>query len=113
QICRRRAAESRHNDGVATRCGVDLVAFYRTLRQLTADDALAFVDVTVSQYWMAEVFTAKGARTFFNPTDNQSMGWSIPAALGAQKVRPDKPVAVVIGDGRFLLSGMEISTDAR
>jgi acetolactate synthase-1/2/3 large subunit len=113
QICRRRAAESRHNDGVATRCGVDLVAFYRTLRQLTADDALAFVDVTVSQYWMAEVFTAKGARTFFNPTDNQSMGWSIPAALGAQKVHPGRQVFTVTGDGCFLMSAMEASTAVR
>jgi len=112
-ICRRRAAECRHNDGVATRCGVDLMAFYRTLRQITADDALAFVDVTVSQYWMAEVFTAKGARTYFNPTDNQSMGWSIPAALGAQRVHSGRQVFTITGDGCFLMSGMETSTAVR
>ena len=43
-------------------------------------DALTFVDVTVSQYWAAEVFSATQPRTFFNPTNNQAMGWSIPAA---------------------------------
>ena len=112
-ICRRRAAEARHNDGVTTRCGVDLMDFYRTLRRLTADNALAFVDVTVSQYWMAEVFGATGPRTFFNPTDNQSMGWSIPAALGAQKVYPGRQVFTVTGDGCFLMSGTETSTAVR
>jgi acetolactate synthase-1/2/3 large subunit len=112
-IARRRAAEARHNDGVATRCGIDLVDFYRRLRCHTTDDALAFVDVTVSQYWMAEQFTAKGPRTFFNPTNNQSMGWSIPAALGAQKVNPGRQVFSITGDGCFLFSGMETSTAAR
>lgn len=112
-ICRRKNAECRHNDGVRNRCGVDMVAFIRALRQHTADDAMAFVDVTISQYWMAEMFTAKGTRTFFNPTDNQSMGWSIPAALGAQKVHPSRQVFTLTGDGCFLMSGMETSTAAR
>src|SRR5690606_4268480 len=52
-------------------------------------------------------------RTYFNPTDNQSMGWSIPAALGAQQVHRDRTVVAVVGDGCFLMSAMEISTAAR
>lgn len=111
-ISRRRAAEARHNDGVATRC-VDLVDFFRKLRCHTADDALAFVDVTMAQYWMTEFYTAKAPRTFFNPTNNQSMGWSIPAALGAQKVHPGRQVFTMTGDGCFLFSAMEASTAAR
>jgi acetolactate synthase-1/2/3 large subunit len=62
---------------------------------------------------MAEVFNATGPRTFFNPTDNQSMGWSIPAALGAQRVHPGRQVFTVTGDGCFLMSGAETSTAAR
>ena len=34
-------------------------------------------------------FTATQPRTFFNPTNNQAMGWSIPAAIGAQRVHPE------------------------
>ena len=67
----------------------------------------------MSQYWAAEVFTACQPRTFFNPTDNQNMGWSIPAALGAQRAFPSRQTVTVTGDGCFLMSAMEISTAAR
>jgi len=95
------------------RCGVDPMCFLRTLRRLTGDDTLAFVDVTLSQYWATEVFTTVQPRTYFNPTNNQSMGWSIPAALGAQRAHPGRQVITITGDGCFLMSAMEISTAAR
>jgi acetolactate synthase I/II/III large subunit len=41
------------------------------------------------------------------------MGWAIPAALGAQRVRPDRQVVCVTGDGCFLMSAIEMSTAAR
>ena len=41
------------------------------------------------------------------------MGWAIPAAIGAQRVRPDRQVVCVTGDGCFLMSAMEMSTAAR
>src|SRR5207253_3354233 len=52
-------------------------------------------------------------RQYFNPTDNQAMGWSIPAALGAQRAFPGRCVATITGDGCFLMTAMEISTAAR
>lgn len=95
------------------RCGVDPMLFLRTLRRLTHDDALTFVDVTVSQYWATEAYASVQPRTFFNPTNNQGMGWSIPASLGAQRAFPGRQVVTVTGDGCFLMSAMEISTAAR
>lgn len=112
-IARHKQAERRHGDRNYARCGVDPYLFLRCLRRLTCVDAMAFVDVTVSQYWATEVFTACRPRTFFNPTDNQNMGWSIPAALGAQRACPDRQTVTVTGDGCFLMSAMEISTAAR
>ncbi len=112
-ICRVRNEEARVGEAPANRCGVDLIAFFRALRRAAADNALAFVDVTVSQFWMTEHYAAKCPRTFFNPADNQSMGWSIPAALGAQRVHPNREVFTITGDGCFLMSGMETSTAAR
>jgi acetolactate synthase-1/2/3 large subunit len=41
------------------------------------------------------------------------MGWAIPAAIGAQRVRPDRQVVCVTGDGCFLMSAIEMSTAAR
>src|SRR2546429_8503092 len=74
---------------------------------------MLFVDVTVSEHLAAEAFTVCRPRTYFNPTDNQAMGWSVPAAIGAQRAFPDRTVATVTGDGCFLMSAMEISTAAR
>jgi acetolactate synthase-1/2/3 large subunit len=54
-----------------------------------------------------------GPRRYFAPADNQSMGWAIPAALGAQRVRPERQVVCITGDGCFLMSAMEMSSAAR
>jgi acetolactate synthase-1/2/3 large subunit len=94
-------------------CGTDPMAFLLALRRSCCQEALAFVDVSAMQYWAAEVFTTMAPRTFFNPVDNQAMGWSIPAALGAQRVHPGRQTVTVTGDGGFLMSAMEISTAAR
>jgi acetolactate synthase-1/2/3 large subunit len=95
------------------RCGVDPMAFVLALRRATCPDTLAFVDVTMTEHWAAEAFTVRQPRTYFNPTDNQSMGWSIPAALGAQRAHPGRQVVTLTGDGCFLMTAMEISTAAR
>jgi acetolactate synthase-1/2/3 large subunit len=92
---------------------VDPMAFLLALRKGLPEDGMVFVDVTVTEHLAAEAFTVCKPRTYFNPTDNQSMGWSIPAALGAQKVHCNRPVVTITGDGCFLMSAMEISTAAR
>jgi acetolactate synthase-1/2/3 large subunit len=108
-----KAEELKGNREVLARCGADPMAFLLALRCAAAPDALAFVDVTCAQYWATEVFTTLAPRTFFNPTNNQAMGWSIPAALGAQRVHPGRQVLTITGDGCLLMSAMEISTAAR
>lgn len=105
--------ELKKNSEVYAKCGADPMIFYLTLRRLTCPDALVFVDVTQSEHWAAEVFTTLQPRTYFNPTNNQAMGWSIPASIGAQKVFPGRQVVTATGDGCFLMSAMEISTAAR
>ncbi len=95
------------------RCGVDPMAFILALRKATAPNALVFVDVSCSEHWAAEAFTVCQPRTYFNPTDNQAMGWSVPAAIGAQRVHFDRQVVTLTGDGCFLMTAMEMSTAAR
>lgn len=109
----RKRDEARINDEVFARSCVDPMRFVQALRRLTCADALTFVDVTLTQYLATECFTTTQPRTFFNPTDNQAMGWSIPAALGAQKVHPNRQTLTITGDGCFLMSCTEISTAAR
>jgi acetolactate synthase-1/2/3 large subunit len=94
-------------------CGADPMALVLALRRQLPEDGMLFVDVTVSEHLAAEAFTVCRARTYFNPTDNQAMGWSVPAAIGAQRAFPDRPVVTLTGDGCFLMTAMEISTAAR
>ena len=72
-----------------------------------------FVDVTVSEHLAAEAYRPCQPRTYFNPTDNQAMGWSVAAAIGAQRMHPSRQTVTVTGDGCLLMSAMEISTAAR
>jgi acetolactate synthase-1/2/3 large subunit len=92
---------------------VDPMFFLSRLRAVLGPDELIFVDVTAATHWASETIEVPGPRRYFTPADNQSMGWAIPAAIGAQRVRPDRQVACVTGDGCFLMSAIEMSTAAR
>ncbi len=92
---------------------VDPMFFLSQLRAALGPDELIFVDVTAATHWASETIEVPGPRRYFTPADNQSMGWAIPAAIGAQQVRPDRQVVCVTGDGCFLMSAIETSTAAR
>jgi acetolactate synthase-1/2/3 large subunit len=108
-----RAEDCIKNGQIFGKCGVDPMALVLALRRGTSPDALVFVDVTQTEHWAAEAWCVTQPRTYFNPTNNQAMGWSIPAALGAQRVMPCRQVVAIVGDGCFLMSAMEISTAVR
>jgi len=50
---------------------------------------------------------------FFSPAYYTTMGFAVPAALGAQLARPNLRPVVLVGDGAFQMTGMELSTIAR
>jgi acetolactate synthase-1/2/3 large subunit len=95
------------------KCGVDPLALVGSLRRCLPEDALLFTDVTVTEHLAAEHFRVTQPRTYFNPVDNQAMGWSIPAAIGAQRVQHGRTVATLTGDGCALMTALEIGTAAR
>ncbi len=113
RIAKWKAEDADAHTKIYARCGVDPMAFLLALRKAACPDALVFVDVTMTEHWAAEAFCVHQPRTYFNPTDNQAMGWSIPAAIGAQRVHHGRQVVTVTGDGCFLMTAMEISTAAR
>lgn len=95
------------------KCGVDPLATVAALRKVLPEDAMLFTDVSVTEHLAAEHIVVRQPRTYANPVDNQAMGWSIPAALGAQKVHFGRTVATLTGDGCLLMSALEISTACR
>jgi len=108
-----KADDVRFNSKSFAKCGIEPMQFILSLRKATRPDALTYVDVSLSEHWAAEAFTTRRPRQYFNPTDNQAMGWSIPASIGGQKAFPGRQVVTITGDGCFLMSAMEISTAAR
>jgi acetolactate synthase-1/2/3 large subunit len=89
------------------------MVFLTQLRCALGPEELIFVDVTASTHWASEAMSVQGPRRYFTPANNQSMGWAIPAAIGAQRVRRDRMVVSVTGDGCFLMSAIEMTTAAR
>jgi acetolactate synthase-1/2/3 large subunit len=112
-IKRQKAADAACHSKVYARCGIDPLALILALRKAACEDALVFTDVALAEHLAAESFVVRKPRTYFNPVDNQSMGWSIPAAIGAQRVAPGRQVVTLTGDGCMLMSAMELLTAAR
>jgi acetolactate synthase-1/2/3 large subunit len=108
-----RREDSKKQEQSYAKCGVDPMLAVLALRRCTRSDALVFIDVALAEHYAAEAFAAVEPRTYFNPTNNQAMGWSIPAAIGAQRVFPGRQTVTLTGDGCFLMTAMEISTAAR
>lgn len=113
RIAKLRAADQQRYVKCHAKCGCDPMHVVLALRRHASPDAMTFVDVTMTEHWAAEAFPVRMSRTYFNPTDNQAMGWSIPAALGAQRVHPGRQTIALSGDGCLLMSAMELSTASR
>jgi acetolactate synthase-1/2/3 large subunit len=87
--------------------GIDILG---PLRRLLPRDGVVVADITRLAYIMMVEFPVYEPRTFLHPAGYVSMGYGIPAALGARAAFPRRPVVVVVGDGCFLMSGMELAT---
>jgi thiamine pyrophosphate-dependent acetolactate synthase large subunit-like protein len=87
--------------------GIDLVG---PLRQALPRDAIVVADITRLSYVLLAEFPVYEPRTFLHPAGFVSMGFGIPAALGAKTAFPERTVVAVVGDGCFLMSGMELAT---
>lgn len=86
--------------------------FFEELRRQLADDAIAAVDDGNHTYLTAELFEMRRPRTFISPTDFNCMGYAVPAAIGAKLANPERQVVAIVGDGAFLMTGLEMTTAA-
>jgi acetolactate synthase-1/2/3 large subunit len=87
--------------------GLDLVP---PLRRVLLRDGIVVADITRLAYILLVEFPVYQPRTFLHPAGYVSMGYGIPAALGARAAFPHRPIVAVVGDGCFLMSGMELAT---
>jgi indolepyruvate decarboxylase len=76
------------------------------------DDTIVIADIGDSLFSASELTTHQRTE-FISPAYYTSMGFSVPAALGALTARPQARVLVICGDGAFQMTGMELSTIVR
>lgn len=76
------------------------------------DNTIVIADIGNSLFAATEL-TIHAKTEFISPAYYTSMGFSIPAALGALTARPDARVIVIVGDGAFQMTGTELSTIVR
>jgi len=84
--------------------------FFPALRQALPRDGFLVVDDGNHTFLAAELFPVYQARRFLSPSDFNCMGYCVPAAIGAKLANPDSDVAAVVGDGGFLMTGLEVLT---
>jgi len=78
--------------------------------RLSGGEAIVAADVGQHQMWAAQLIRFNHPRLWINSGGLGSMGFGLPAAMGAQFARPDKLVFALVGDGGFQMSIPELAT---
>ena len=86
--------------------GVELV---QTLRKALPREAILVSDLTVAAYWCRRMLDIYEPRTNIYPWGFCTLGFGLPAAIGAKVARPDRPVVVLCGDGGFMFNCQELA----
>ena len=81
----------------------------RRLNESLDDGTIVIADVGDALFASSELIV-RGQTEFIAPAYYTSMGFAVPAALGAKVARPDLKVLALVGDGAFQMTGMELST---
>jgi acetolactate synthase-1/2/3 large subunit len=89
---------------------VNPALFFGELREQLRDDAIMTVDDGNHTFLAAELFEVRCPHAFISPTDFNCMGYAVPAAVGAKLANPDRQVVSIVGDGAFLMTGLETIT---
>ena len=83
-----------------------------TLSKEVGPEAIYVAGVGQHQMWAAQFIDFEHPRTWLNSGGLGTMGFSVPAALGAKAACPDKEVWAIDGDGCFQMTNQEITTAA-
>ena len=84
--------------------------FLKRLSEITKSDVYLSTEVGQNQIWSANNFTIKEPSHFLTSGGFGTMGYGLPAAIGASRAQSDKPVIAVMGDGSFQMDLAELGT---
>jgi acetolactate synthase I/II/III large subunit len=80
------------------------------LWRIAGEDTVVVTDVGQHQMWEAQYFRHERPRTLLTSGGLGTMGYALPAAIGAKIACPDKEIWVVAGDGGFQMTAAELAT---
>jgi len=81
--------------------------------RITGGNAILVTDVGQHQMWAAQYYHHERPRTLITSGGLGTMGFALPAAIGAKFACPDREVWVIAGDGGFQMTAAELSTIAQ
>lgn len=114
QDLRKRTSAASHSAGAEPRvAGLSPSAFFAALREAIPEEAVLVTDSGLHQMLARRHFPIQSARGLHVPTGLQSMGFALPAAIGAKLAVPERPVVVLLGDGGLMMTAMEMLTARR
>ena len=91
---------------------VTVRALFQAVNEFLADDMVVISDIGDALFAAADL-TIHRRTEFLSPAYYASMGFAVPASIGAQLANPNLRPLVLVGDGAFLMTGMELATSAR
>lgn len=84
--------------------------FMHKLSEAMPENTIISADVGQNQIWAATGYKIKKGGRFITSGGMGTMGYSVPAAIGAKMAAPERPVIVICGDGSFQMEFMELAT---
>ncbi|MBK1656736.1 thiamine pyrophosphate-dependent enzyme [Paracraurococcus ruber] len=88
---------------------LNLAVALQALEKVLPPDTIFTTDAGNFATWPQRFMQVGAAQDFLGPT-NGAMGYSVPAAIGAKVVYPERTVVSFVGDGGMLMTGQEIAT---
>jgi len=82
----------------------------KELQDTLPENAILFVDTGNSICWAIHYMKFRKPDTFIAPLGLLTMGYGTAAAIGGKLAAPNRPVVSLLGDGCFLMNGMEVAT---